>query len=237
MKIVLCDDQMQHLNTLVSKVDGYLKNKIDLDFQLLSYADSGQLYFDLEDKARADVYILDIDMPRVSGLDLARKIKTLYPMAMLYFYTSYVDFATEGYRLNARRYILKSGDDRYLYEALDYAVDEVSRLQNDFITVSAYRDTVNIQISDIIYAVREGRQIRIHTNLGGDYTMYGSIVKLLEKINRPSFIFIDRGTFINVRYVRRTETNAIVLLNGETLYISQKRIISVKKAIAEYWSR
>ena len=61
MKIVICDDDNYAMKTLETKIRQFMKAK-EAGYSLLSYQNSRQLDFDLEDTAKADVYILDIDM-------------------------------------------------------------------------------------------------------------------------------------------------------------------------------
>ena len=92
IKIILCDDSPAELSELETMVNARISGKSG-DFSVQSYSSGAALDFDLEDTARADLYILDIDMPGTNGIALAKKIRELYPNAMLFFYTSHTEYA------------------------------------------------------------------------------------------------------------------------------------------------
>ncbi len=235
MKIILCDDQLNDLQLLQNLVnDFFYKNHLSSP-DILCFNNAKQLLFELEDRAKGDLYILDIDMPEYNGIELAESIRLYNPMSIIYFYTSHTEFATEGYRVDARRFLIKGGKQEYFNEALAYAVSEYQRKLEETITIFSNRDTLNIPISDIIYVHRDGRQVAIHTHSMDTIFTYGRLKDYFQKIGKSHFVWIDRSTFINTHYVKRTYQNTLTLFNDENLLISRHRVVDVKKAIALYW--
>ena len=235
MKIVLCDDERKELDQLADLTRKCLEKCGEREHQLLSYEHSNELDFDLEDRARADLYILDIDMPEPNGITLAKKIQRVQPLAFVFFYTSHIEFATAGYQVEARRYLLKGGDPDLFLEAIEYACREIKQKLNDCISLPFYHDTTIVPVGDIVYAERSQRQVFVFTHSHGTIQTSQSINGLFKQLDRPQFVFIDRGTFINIEYVSRTDQNTVCLFDGKVFYISQKRIRNVKDAVASYW--
>ena len=162
MRIVLCDDQPHELAILEKQVRDYLEGKKAF-YSILSYDHAGRLLFDLEDAARADLYILDIDMPGTNGIQIASRLKDLYPHFILFFYTSHSEYWSDGFRVEARRYLLKSHPVAELHEALDYALDMYEKSRKDCITISHGHDTINLPIDDIVFVEHVNRQLLVHT--------------------------------------------------------------------------
>ena len=235
VKVVLCDDNLAELNELKTKTDRYLTVIFKDDYALLSYDSSVQLEFDLQDIAYADLYILDIDMPDPNGISLAKQILHLNPFAIIYFYTSHSEYATEGYRLDVKRYIVKGCNDELFEEAIRYACDSYSQRKKDHILLPFDRDHVNIPISEIMYITRINRKVLVHTHSYGIVQTNLSLSQLRELLDPRQFVFIDRGIILDLEYVLRTDHNKITLFNQESFYISQKRVTDVKQAIALYW--
>ena len=232
--IVLCDDNVYELSVLKKMIQEHF-NTIGEECTFRTFPSSKILEFELEDSGRGDLYILDIDMPEIDGITLAVKIHSLYPHAILFFYTSHIEYATEGYRVEARRYLLKGGNPAFFTEALDYAVQEIRKVREECINITAFKDTINLPIAEIQYVQREGRALVIYTQTQGRITVYESIKSLHQRIGKPYFVFIDRGTFVNINYIRRTDHNTVALFNGVTLGMSRNRAFDVKQAIAKYW--
>ena len=234
IKIILCDDDPRELSNLESMVNARIAaGKTEAVIQ--AYASGSALNFDLEDAARADLYILDIDMPGTNGIALAKKIRELYPNAMLFFYTSHTEYATEGYRVEARRFLIKGGSPAYFDEALDYAFSDINRLQKDCISFSVYHGTAMVPVADIKYIQKEGRRQIVHTFSEGPIETNESLGSLYKRISRPYFIYINRGTIINVDFVRRMDQDSVMLFGGEVLEISRGRLAETRLAIGKYW--
>ena len=236
MRIILCDDNLEELNQLEEMTRACIEKVLSPEeYTVQSYSNAKKLSFDLEDKARADLYILDIDMPEISGIALAKQIQNIQPQAFVYFYTSHSEFATEGYRVEARRYLLKGGNPAFFTEAIEFACDQVAKRRQSQTSLPFYHETINVPISDIMYVERTHRQVFVHTHENGTIQTSLPLHALFLQISQPQFVYIDRGTFINVEFVCRTEKDSVVLFNKTKLYISQNRIVDVKKAVALYW--
>ena len=235
INIVLCDDDPKELAHLERLVRSHLDSTGKYEYVIKTYNSGSQLDFDLEDEGKAHLYILDIDMPETNGIALAKRIRELHTNAILYFYTSHTEYATEGYLVEARRFLIKGGNDDYLREALDYACAQQIKLHDECVSVSWIRDVYNIPIADIIYVTREKRQTIIYTQDHGVFRSLMGIHDLYKKIGRPFFVFIDKGTFINLDFVHRTDQDTITLFGGYQLPISRKRISNVKDMIAKYY--
>ena len=234
MKIVICDDDAFALQALESGIKRFMDDQ-EAGYSLLTYQDSRQLDFDLEDEAKADVYILDIDMPVVTGIDIASRVKNMYPMAMVFFYTSHSEFATRGYRLGVRRYILKQNMQEDLEEALHYAHAQYTVSRKNTISLFNFHDTTNIPISDILYVERDKRYLKI--TLQGKSVVYDnrSIKEFQKALNDPTFILIDKGVLIHIDYVFRTENNTVTMFDKKAFTISRRRMGEVKETIMKYW--
>ncbi len=234
MRIILCEDSSQDLLSLAKHVEQILDQTTDLPYTITPYQSSHQLMFDLEDKAKADLYILDIDMPGINGIDLADQIHKLYPYAMVFFYTSHMEFATVGYRVDAKRFLLKGDDLSFMKEALAFACQQYDALIKNCIQISYYHSTINVPVSDIIYVQKDKRLLAVHTIRE---TMFDSrgVKELYDAIHNASFIMLDRRSFVNLSYVQRIDADRLVLFNGDKLPFSENRIAEIREAISRNW--
>ena len=82
---------------------------------------SGRQALEWFEKNDADIAILDIDMPDMSGLQLAARIKTMHPDTKIIFLTGFSRFAVDAFRLRASGYLLKPVDEEELAKEIEYA--------------------------------------------------------------------------------------------------------------------
>lgn len=238
IRIAICDDNPSDLSQLKDALNTYVSlHALTDQVTIIPYSESRELWFHLDDYgvAIADIYILDIDMPGMDGLALATAIRKHHPYAILFFFTSHSEYASEGYKVSAIRYILKTAPIDALYEALDTAIhDHLLRVQN-CLTITHHRDIINIPFSDIVYIERVGRTLYIHTR---DHAMYedNRTIQEIQESNLPEyFVLIDRGTILNVNYIKKTDGNAIHIFDGLVFTISRRRIVETKNAISRAW--
>ena len=82
---------------------------------------SGRQALEWFEKNDADIAILDIDMPDISGLQLAARIKTMHPDTKIIFLTGFSRFAVDAFKLRASGYLLKPVDEEELAKEIEYA--------------------------------------------------------------------------------------------------------------------
>ncbi|MDE5553567.1 MAG: response regulator, partial [Muribaculaceae bacterium] len=96
---------------------------------------------------KPDIAFLDIQMPELTGLDIARRITA---QTKIVFTTAYRDFAVEGFQVNAIHYLLKP----ISYAEFLQAVERAGGGRNDqqqFISVKSEYRLIRIPVNDILY--------------------------------------------------------------------------------------
>jgi two-component SAPR family response regulator len=116
MKIICVDDEELVLNLVV-----YLCSQLpDID-DVRGFTDSLEALDYLREN-KADLAILDIDMPKLNGINLAVKIKGINPDTAIIFLTGYSHFAVEAFKLHAQGYLLKPVNKEQLIAEIKYAL-------------------------------------------------------------------------------------------------------------------
>ena len=106
-KIAIVDDSRAYIE-LITDVLTKESSCTEDHFEIDSFQKASSLLYELEDGNDYDIYFLDIEMPEMNGLELAREIREKNEDAYLIFITSHMEFAIDGYEVEANQYILKS---------------------------------------------------------------------------------------------------------------------------------
>ncbi len=114
MRILMVDDEDLQLLRLVNTV----KKVITDDSEFLSYNNPVKAFEENKDK-KIDIAFLDIEMPVLSGVQLAKKLKAINPKINIIFVTAYNDYAIEAYKMHASGYIMKPVNEERIKEELD----------------------------------------------------------------------------------------------------------------------
>ena len=114
MKILLVDDEELQLLRLTEAV----KKALPADNVFLSYANP-VLAWEENKETPVDIAFLDIDMPVINGILLAKKLKTVNPQVNVIFVTAYNEYALDAYKLHASGYVTKPVNLEKIQEELD----------------------------------------------------------------------------------------------------------------------
>ncbi len=113
------------------------KNYPPQDFQIIGEARDGSEVLELSEKMQADLYLLDIHMPKLDGLETAEQLRERQPHASILFITSYAEFSyvKKALQLGVVDYLLKPYDDAELQEAMEKILGTLNTQQSN-ITLS-----------------------------------------------------------------------------------------------------
>lgn len=120
MKILLVDDEKLQLIRLLNTV-----KKVLPDSEILSYTNP-VLAFKENENNLIDIAFLDIEMPEINGIQLAKKLKKINPKINVIFVTAYDNYALDAYKLHASGYVTKPVNEKKVkdeLEGLRYDVD------------------------------------------------------------------------------------------------------------------
>ena len=106
MRIAICDDEEIYRIELKTLLDKLL---INADYNIDTFDDGNRLSESFK-SLPYDLVFLDIEMPAVDGITLAKKIRAVSEKVFIVFLTSHVEYAIEGYEVNALRYLTKPVD-------------------------------------------------------------------------------------------------------------------------------
>ena len=101
MKVLLVDDETLQLLRLENSVKAVLKDDETLVFS------NPEKALDEAKKTRIDLAFLDIEMPKINGIQLAKKLKHINPEIKVIFVTAYDHYALEAYKIHASGYVTK----------------------------------------------------------------------------------------------------------------------------------
>ena len=90
------------------------------------------------DKNEAEIAILDIDMPDMSGIQLAAKIKMKHPDTKIIFLTGFPQYAVDSYKVRATGYLLKPVDEDELSKEVEYAIFGERKKQESHVVIQTF---------------------------------------------------------------------------------------------------
>lgn len=210
-KIAICDDESVHIEKIRTILSDYETDNYLSPTALLDAVSAGVRY---------DVLFLDIVMPGIDGISLARELRELDKDMLIVFITSKIEFMQAGYEVRAFRYLLKDQIDEGLPKIWNDIIKELLDRQDAYFSYEFERKVYRLPIRDILYFESNLRRIVVHTEASENATLYGKLDDLSVKYS--SFIRVHKSYLINRRYIRMISAGSVVLSNGEVLPVSRK---------------
>ena len=132
-KVAIIDDNKDFLKR-IKKITEDILNVSMPEYEICVYESPVDMDEDLESGKQGyfDLYLMDIEMPGMSGLELAQTIRKKYAQPYLIFVTAHVGYSVEGYKHKAFYYVLKDRLKEMLTEALNDIAKEVSERTEPF---------------------------------------------------------------------------------------------------------
>jgi two-component system LytT family response regulator len=176
-----------------------------------------------------DLFFLDINMPEISGLSLA---KIIHKKVQIIFTTAYREYAIDGFNLNVVDYLLKPiSFDRFLQAVQRVAQSEITENSTDFMFVRLDRKMVKIDFNTILYIESLSDYVKIFTS-EKTIVIRETITGLEEKLPVKKFIRIHRSFIISLQNIT-SYTNEFIEINQKALPISRSYKESVLQKLAE----
>lgn len=233
LQIGICDDETLLLDEIKRITDDCLQQR--QIFPLLStYTDGNSLLYEIQDGRRFDLLLLDIEMPGISGMELARRIHGLLPDALMIFVTAHYKYAVDAYELHIFRYIPKNQLTERLPPALKDAVSLLEIQSTDSYIISSQNHLERIPLKEILFMEKDGKNVIFHT-AGGTRHIRKALAEIFEELHSEEFYFIERGFIVNLRHVAGISHNDCILTDQTRLPVSQSRLPEFKKRLNRYW--
>lgn len=208
MNIAICDDEEYYLQTLQQ----YLWD--NPNYSLNTFSSSDQLLSQYEIGTHYDVLFCDIVMKPYNGIELARKIRGYDKDVIIVFLSSYLDYAPQGYEVDAFRYLIKP----------------------------IQQDTILALMEDIQKEQIRQKKILLETNVGSILVMEDSIT-YIEAHDKESLIFCENETvhanmglceleqILTVQYFFRVHRKYLVHMNHITEYDNSRLTLDIGKTL------
>lgn len=139
MNLLIADDENLELKVLEKTVKKHFVEELEI------FASSnGRKASQICDEVKPDIALLDIEMPGMNGIELAKYIKEKYAECIIIFITAYdrFDYAIEAMHIKAFDYLLKPWKEEKLFELINTAIENVRSMQKTDSIVHSQKDVI-----------------------------------------------------------------------------------------------
>ena len=218
MKIAICDDSREDRDALRALLEA-----CGHGFEIREYGSGAELYADMGYVRECGIVFLDINMEGMDGLEAAGRIKAECPKVHIVLVTAYVNYALDGYKVKASRFLLKDDLERTLPECVEDILREERVVEFDFV-----EGNVRLRVDDIIY-IETSRHKNVFYMAGETYSIYKKMDELEVELAGMGFVRIHQSFLINMRYIGKLGSYVMVLTTGKEISVPKSRYPEVKR--------
>ncbi len=234
IRCAICDDDGVYVEQMRGISEGLLAGE-RMVYEFRCYTDPVELYYDIGDGIVFDIVILDIEMPRLNGIEIAKMLKEKQPECLVIFLTVHKEYAIDAFELEVFRFIPKDEVGLRFEKYFMDAVKLVQALDERSYVVEKKGSIEKIPYKSIRYLKKHGKYTLMCCTDGRETKVRKPINIVIEELDSPDFIFVDRGCAVNICYISRLHNCDIYLKSGERLSVSRSNIKMLQDTIAQYW--
>lgn len=239
-EIAICDNDEKDLTRLDQYVSEFFEKNSDMEGNVESFRSSAELEKRVKVK-QFDIFVLDIMMPKINGIELGKTIREIDEQANIIYTTSAREFAFDAFGIHAIRYLEKPIKQEELEEAISVSVQTLGRNEIQKVSVNSKSGLVTVKVDDIIYIENVSRcsvyMLKDGTQIVGTYNRKSFENSIQPLSNHPDFLQPHKSFFVNMRYIQTLQGDALYLDNGKQIFISRNRVSEAKRRYLKYLSQ
>ncbi|MEW4449374.1 LytTR family DNA-binding domain-containing protein [Qipengyuania sp. JC766] len=232
LRTMIVDDEplaVERLQVICSRIDA---------LSVVGTANDGACALRLIGDLRPDLVLLDMTMPEVDGLSVARKLAKLDRPPAVIFVTAHDHFAVDAFDLDAIDYVLKPVAPERLERAVERAMARRGEKSGDSgkwlkeLWVPHRSELVRVDVAQISRIDAERDYVRLHVD-GRNYLLLQTIAGLEKRLDPAEFIRIHRSTILRKDHIRGLRHDGLgvwsaELQDGDALRIGRTYLAKVK---------
>lgn len=225
VKIYICDDSSEERASISALVREWSRQS-ETDVSVSEFPTAEAFLFEYEELA-PDIVLLDIEMPGMNGVELAKRLRAENKLIQIAFITGYSEYIAEGYEVAALHYLLKPVSPEKLFSTLDRAMEKLET-DGQKIVLETSAETILLPIYEIRYIEVIKNYITIHAE--SDYTVKRTLKEIEGELDER-FLRVGRSYIVNLHFVSRVTRAEVFLRGGESVPLPRGAYGTVNRAI------
>lgn len=189
LKLCICDDQPGDLERLEGFTAEFFQSRPDLPALVETFRSPFDLLERLEEKGGFDIYLLDILMPHLSGLELARKLRERGETAQILFLTSSREYALDAFAVNAAGYLLKPVEREAFFQAVTAAAQALAPADDPCLLLKTREGVRKVRLRELVLVESFDHRRMCTLSNGTSLETSATLTSLLERLKGDGRFF------------------------------------------------
>jgi len=238
MKIAICDDEPLCLAQVTSVAKEYAKERMEKKFIFETFSHAEDLLEAAEKTGGYDIYILDIVMPDMNGIELGKKLRDMGYGGRIIYLTSSEEYSLDAFQVKAFDYILKPINDQVFAKVMDEVSAVISEKMDTFLLIKLKDRSVKLFFNSIVYTALNRRTIQY-------YLADGRIIEsvslrssfsdaMAELLADKRFVLCGASMVVNLDHITEVENEAVVFGNTYHPFLGKKNCRILRSTWSNY---
>ena len=236
LKIAICDDRKEDRDRMHQYVQQFCQEKM-LQAEIKVFNHPDDLLCACE-KYRPHIYLLDIVMPMVNGIQAARELRWNQPDTQIIFATSEESFALESFDVNPVNYILKPVKKEKLFETLDLAMKRIHLEEENAVTIKVKGGYRTLYMGDIMHLDYRNHVVCYHLLSGETISTstlrIGFAEYLIQNHEEDDIVLCHESVAVNIQSIDKLTKTDLMVRNREILPVAKSRYAQVAEKYMNY---
>lgn len=235
LKIAICDDEMDACMHIKELLKSY-EMAYDFEFDISIFEDGKSLLNSYEKPGKYDVVFLDVEMPSMSGLLAAKKIRELSDYEVKIIFTSnYPEYMQDSFNVSAFQYLQKPITKEQLHMQFSRLIEEIRKKGTASILVKQDSEEEVLPIHQLLYveAVKNKKNQIYYVCDEKRIIGKGNIGELEMTLRKHQFLSPFRGVIVNIQKVHYIRKKEIEMVNGDKIPLSRRKEKEFREAFSQ----
>ncbi len=239
IKLALCDDEAEQREAIGNLLREYAASRPSFVLKMSIFSSGLDLLAAAEECGGFDLYVLDIVMPGLSGIDLGVRLRELYSGGTIVYLTVSPEYAVDSYAARAFYYLMKPVEPAELFRVLDLAAAALEKRKAACVAVRTKDGLERVRLDEIVYAELSGRTVRYHLADGSSLdslTVRSPFQEEAAPLLADQRFFLCGASFaVNLFYVTAVEKGFLRMDGGARVPLARGLAGQAKRRWSDFW--
>ena len=231
LKIAVCDDNKVDQDYVIKLLYEYA-DKSGVILEIQAFISAEQFLFQYAEEKDYQIIVLDIEMEKMNGVELAKKLREDNKEIQIFFVTGFSEYISEGYEVDALHYLMKPVNKEKVFRVMEKAVSNLKE-EEKVLFVQENGEMLKILTKNIFYVEVFSHSCIIHTTEGVIETKMP--ISDMEQKLFDGFIRVHRSYLVNLERIKKIAKTEIVMENGNVVPLARRKYRDVNIAFIQYF--
>ena len=216
LHIGICDDNQKDISRVQELAVRFSEQHPEMPIQIQAYSSPYDLLDDIEKTGGFDLYLLDVVMPHMTGVTLARRIRERKERAEILFLTVSKEYAVEAFSVKASGYLIKPVNQSAFEDAVLDCIHRLSPENNPSLLLKSKEGIHRISICELVCVESFNHNQVCTLSDGSMLEASATLSELMEELKNFSvFVRPHRAYIVNMDFIRRLTARELLLTDGK----------------------